>query len=132
MEPNGMSAVVLKDLGTSVMDDNVVMAQSADPFAAGLACARQRLNRPDLDDASLMGALASAMVHIGVTGAVEDLLSGGDAALIAEVAACAPLPQPRVGLAMPEHDLQGRMDLSASSFRAFLRGLIGPRSSVGG
>ncbi|NBN63785.1 hypothetical protein GWI72_04030 [Microvirga tunisiensis] len=114
------------------MDDNAYLAMSADPLADGLAHARSRFARPDLDDATLMGALASAMVHLGVTGTVEELLSGGDLDLIAAVASCAPLPQPRVGLAMPEHDLQGRMDLSASSFRAFLRGLIGPRSSVGG
>ncbi|WP_106755275.1 hypothetical protein [Pannonibacter carbonis] len=114
------------------MDDMACVASPADPLTASIALVRERFGRPDLDDATLMGALASAMVHIGVAGSVEDLLSGGDAALIAEVAACAPLPQPRVGLAMPEHDLQGRMDLSVSSFRAFLRGLIGPRSSVGG
>ena len=114
------------------MDDMACAASPGDPLTVGIALVRERFARPDLDDATLMGALASAMVHLGVAGTVEELLAGGDRDLLAAVAACAPLPQPRVGLAMPEHDLQGRLDLSVSGVRALLRGLVGPRSSVGG
>ncbi|WP_439528454.1 hypothetical protein [Pannonibacter sp.] len=114
------------------MDDMTCVASPADPLTRGIALVRERFGRPDLDDATLLGALAAAMVHLGVAGSVEELLASGEPDLVAAVAACAPLPQPRVGLAMPEHDLQGRLDLSASGFRAFLRGLVGPRSSVGG
>lgn len=67
---------------------------------------RDRLERPDLDDAELIACLEAVAAQLGLSSTAEDLLARpGDDADLRLAVSCMALPQPRHAMAMPEHDL---------------------------
>lgn len=78
---------------------------------------RDQLDRADVGDAQLVGCIEEALAGLGLTMKVDELLArpAGDA-LKRQVLACLALPQPKLPMAMPEHDLRP----AASSRNALL------------
>ncbi|ADZ71037.1 hypothetical protein SL003B_2614 [Polymorphum gilvum SL003B-26A1] len=93
---------------------------------------RERLGRPDLDDATLLTCMAEAIAALGLDVSAEDLAARPwDDQGRRLVVSCLALPQPRRELAMPEHHLAvGPLHLG-DRLRSAWRSLLGARSTLG-
>ena len=101
--------------------------------AAGLEFVRAHTGRADVEDAVLVQSVAETLALLGLERDAEELLAHpeSDAATLRLVASCIVLPQPQVALAMPEHNLQGRLVPAWLRSAAGARSLFGARPPVG-
>ena len=82
-----------------------------------------QLNRPDIGPAELVLYIEETLAHLGLAMTAEDLLArpAGDGQR-QRVLSCLALPQPRLAMAMPEHNL-GPAKSSRNSRRSWTKRL---------